>query len=139
MLSVVDTGIGMDAATTHRIFEPFFTTKPKGQGTGLGLATVFGIVQQSRGQVLVTSAVGKGTVFDVYFPRTDATAEVAAPDAPSLEQRGTETILLVEDDAQVRALMAAILRRAGYTVFEARDPMDALAQGEQRRDHSTCW
>ena len=134
LLSVRDTGSGMDAATASRIFEPFFTTKPKGEGTGLGLATVFGIVQQSRGHVLVTSTLGKGTLFDVYFPRTDGSILPIATVAPAVEQRGTETILLVEDDPQVRTLMVGILRQAGYRVLEAADPLDALAQSEQLKE-----
>jgi two-component system, cell cycle sensor histidine kinase and response regulator CckA len=135
MLSVLDNGMGMDEATVGRIFEPFFTTKPKGEGTGLGLATVFGIVQQSRGHVMVTSTLGRGTLFDVYFPRVDGVAVPveAAARASVDEQRGTEAILVVEDDAQVRTLIVSVLRQAGYWVLEAADAEDALAQSAQLR------
>jgi CheY-like chemotaxis protein len=131
ILSVRDTGTGMDQATTSRIFEPFFTTKPKGKGTGLGLATVFGIVEQSRGRVVVTSALGKGTAFDIYIPHTEQRPATLAPQRAVHEPRGSETILLVEDDSQVRALMSSVLGRAGYRVLEAADPLEALAHAEQ--------
>jgi PAS domain S-box-containing protein len=131
MLSVRDTGTGMDPDTTNRIFEPFFTTKAKGKGTGLGLATVFGIVEQSRGHIVVTSALGKGTVFDVYVPRTEQSVVSIAPQRANIEPRGNETILLVEDDSQVRGLMSSVLKQAGYQVLEAAEPVAALARAEQ--------
>jgi PAS domain S-box-containing protein len=125
-LSVTDTGIGMDASTQQRIFEPFFTTKPLGRGTGLGLSTVLGIVQQSHGQVTVESGVDRGSTFRVWLP---ITAEAASPASPTTEPRelgGTETILVVEDDEHVRRLAHAILAKHGYSVLEARGGGDAL-------------
>ena len=127
-LTVSDTGHGMDEETQRRIFEPFFTTKDPGRGTGLGLSTVYGIVQQSGGQIRVESAPGRGTRFRIYFPR--AHAEVTAIPAPerlaAVDARRAETILVVEDEDGVRDMAAEILRMAGYNVLEARDGMEAL-------------
>ncbi|GLC26989.1 PAS domain-containing protein [Roseisolibacter agri] len=126
-LTVRDTGVGMDEGTVARIFEPFFTTKASSQGTGLGLSTVYGIVKQSGGHVWVTSAPGDGTRFDIDLPAAAAPAPsgVAETAAPGVG-RGTETVLLVEDDAAVRAGVGRILTRAGYTVLTATDGRDAL-------------
>ncbi|HET7542385.1 MAG TPA: ATP-binding protein [Polyangiaceae bacterium] len=132
-LSVSDTGSGMDEVTRQRAFEPFFTTKASGKGTGLGLATVFGVVEQSGGRVTITSEVGKGASFVIYLPRCD---EPLPPPRASLrpEQahaRDSATILLVEDEAQVRKLIRSILVSAGYRVLDASGPLEALRQCEQ--------
>ena len=126
-LVVQDTGAGMDVATQARAFEPFFTTKPVGEGTGLGLSTVYGIVKQSDGEVFLASAPGAGTTFTLYFPRTDAPAPTGShvSAVPGLTP-GNETILLVEDEPMVRELFRDVLEAAGYRVLEARNGMEAL-------------
>ena len=132
VVSVTDTGTGMDAATQARIYEPFFTTKEFGKGTGLGLATVFGIVRQSGGTILMTSEVGVGTRFDVYFPVAKGARPVpTATRTPRPTFRGSETILLVEDEAGVRGVARTILRKYGYDVVEAQSGGDALLLCEQ--------
>jgi PAS domain S-box-containing protein len=123
---VSDTGMGMPPEVQARIFDPFFTTKPPGQGTGLGLATVYGVVKQSDGFIWVDSTVGKGTAFGIYLPAAQGTLEPAVATPASASKGGQETILIVEDDGAVRALMRQILGRAGYTVLEARDGDEAL-------------
>jgi signal transduction histidine kinase len=130
MLAISDTGEGMDKATQARIFEPFFTTKERGKGTGLGLSTVFGIVKQSGGNIWVYSEPGGGTTFKVYFPVGDGTDDVLEFVEPeSLD--GTETVLLVEDQDEVRLVAQEILRRCGYHVIMARNAGEALLTCER--------
>jgi two-component system cell cycle sensor histidine kinase/response regulator CckA len=131
MLAVSDTGCGMDKATQARIFEPFFTTKEEGKGTGLGLSTVFGIARQSGGTVWVYSEPGAGTTFKVYFPRIEADVDAARLASPPATLRGQETILLVEDQDQVRDVAHDILERNGYRVLVAGKPGEALLLCEQ--------
>ncbi len=131
-LSVTDTGVGMTLMTQTRLFEPFFTTKEVGKGTGLGLATVYGIIKQSGGGIAVRSEPGVGTRFDIFLPRVDEAIEAATPgrllaDAPG----GAETVLLVEDEGSVRDLAREILETRGYTVLEARDGAQALGIAER--------
>jgi signal transduction histidine kinase len=126
-LTVADTGIGMDEETLARIYEPFFTTKPKGQGTGLGLPTVYGIVQQSGGYISVYSEVDKGTTFHVYLPRVNKAIDLPVEDAGVDGLAGRETILLVEDEPGVRELAALVLKEAGYHLLVAATPEEAIA------------
>ena len=134
MLAVGDTGTGMDDATLARIFEPFFTTKEVGKGTGLGLSTVFGIVQEAGGSVWVSSEPGQGAMFRTFFPRVQGVVDVVAPRRAAVDLVGWETVLLVEDQEQVRAVAHSILERYGYTVVVAHNGFDALVLAEQHRD-----
>ena len=131
-LEVSDTGAGMDAPTRDRIFEPFFTTKEQGKGSGLGLATVYGLVKQSGGYIWVDSAPGAGSVFKVYFPPIDREAEPVQDARSNLS--GSETVLLVEDEDTVRALAGEVLRRNGYAVLEARHSLEALRLVERHQE-----
>ncbi len=133
MLAVSDTGVGMSADTVAHIFEPFYTTKESGQGTGLGLSTVYGIVKQSGGYIWVYSEPGRGSTFKVYLPRVDEPAELL-PSAkrPLAKQTGSETILLVEDQPQVRELAGMVLAGKGYSVIVAATPEEAERASEQR-------
>jgi signal transduction histidine kinase/ActR/RegA family two-component response regulator len=131
-LSVTDTGVGIDKDTQARIFEPFFTTKEAGKGTGLGLSTVYGIVKQSGGNIWVYSEPGMGTTFKVYLPRTRESLETVAtvtPDAPA--RRGTETVLVVEDEPRLRELAQIMFEKNGYIVLSAKNAADALKIAEQ--------
>jgi two-component system cell cycle sensor histidine kinase/response regulator CckA len=130
-LSVSDTGQGMSFQVKHQIFEPFFTTKPKGRGTGLGLATTFGIVKQAGGSIEVYSELGMGTTFKIYLPRVDSRSEVHVETRDSQALQGTETVLLVEDDASVRVMTFNMLRHMGYEVLQARSGQEALAMMDQ--------
>jgi hypothetical protein len=132
VLRVTDTGIGMDAATRGRIFEPFFTTKEKGKGTGLGLAMVYGIVTQSGGAIAVESAPGRGATFRVYLPRVAESPRAAGDEVDRRQPTGgSETVLLVEDDAAVRRLARQILERGGYTVIECAGSEEGLKASEE--------
>jgi two-component system, cell cycle sensor histidine kinase and response regulator CckA len=139
--SVIDTGVGMDEETQQHIFEPFFTTKEKGRGTGLGLSTVYGIVQQSGGWLEVHSETGNGTAFHLYFPRTEIPAlpvsgeyaQKAVADPESLE--GSETILVVEDVLEIRTLMTQILEQSGFRVLSAANGDEGLRRARDYQGH----
>ena len=136
MIAMSDTGIGMDAGTQAHIFEPFFTTKEQGKGTGLGLATVHGIVKQSGGSIRVYSEPGKGTTFKVYLPRIDQAVEVIAPTNAPVDKLslGCETILLVEDEGAVCSLVRGVLESRGYQVLETNRANEALEIGERHKE-----
>jgi CheY-like chemotaxis protein len=135
MLAVSDTGCGMDEETRSRIFEPFFTTKSQGKGTGLGLATVYGIVKQGGGHIWVYSEVDKGTIFKTYFPVVETDELPQQTDDESSESlQGTETILVVEDDELVRRTAVRILREHKYTVHEAKTGQEALELCQRHSD-----
>jgi len=130
MLEVRDTGCGMDEPTKAHVFEPFFTTKQPGKGTGLGLASVYGIVKESGGYVSVGSELGQGTTFKLYFPRVQGQIDSAAPPVDAESMGGNETILLVEDETALREITVSILQSAGYTVVEADNPAKAIQLAE---------
>jgi CheY-like chemotaxis protein len=134
MLSMMDNGCGMSPDVKAHIFEPFFTTKGPEKGTGLGLSTVYGIVKQSDGFLLVESEIGKGTTFKTYFPQIDiACATPAVVASNSIAQGGIETVLLVEDEESLRKLAQGCLQTCGYTVLEAKDGQDALEVASRYR------
>jgi CheY-like chemotaxis protein len=128
MLAVSDTGVGMEPETRSRLFEPFFTTKAPGKGSGLGLATVYGTIKQSDGQVTVYSQPGCGTIFEIYLPRVKETVTELPRKGLA---KGSETILLVDDEEGVRKLMLAVLQSNGYDVLEANNGAAALAVYEK--------
>jgi CheY-like chemotaxis protein len=133
MLAITDTGTGISDEVKARVFEPFFSTKGVGQGTGLGLSTCYGIIKQSGGHISVYSELGRGTTFKIYLPQLESQAKIPilrldSPDLP----RGTETILLVEDDPALREMAATLLRRLGYTVLTAANGVEALSLKHER-------
>jgi len=137
MLAVSDTGVGMDSQTQARIFEPFFTTKEPGKGTGLGLATVYGVVKQMGGAIWVRSEPGQGTSFDIYLPQVEAAVERPAPEtrtALEAAPSGTETVLLVEDQDGIRVLVREFLQRKGYEVLQANDGDHALRIADEHKN-----
>jgi CheY-like chemotaxis protein len=134
MFSVSDTGVGMTPEVRERIFEPFFTTKDTGKGTGLGLSTAYGIVKQTKGHIWVYSVQGKGATFKIYLPRVDEPLEEIRKEVLKKElPRGDETILIVEDEEEVRKLAGKILERQGYKILETFDGDDALVACERHR------
>jgi CheY-like chemotaxis protein len=132
MLSVSDTGMGMDEETQSRIFEPFFTTKPPGKGAGLGLSIVSGIAKQCGGAIAVHSEPGAGAAFKVYFPRSDEALKTVPPGKREPGRAEAETILLVDDAADLRKLMRRILEDCGYTVLDSGDPAEAIRLAAER-------
>jgi two-component system cell cycle sensor histidine kinase/response regulator CckA len=127
MLAITDTGLGMSAEVKAHVFEPFFSTKAIGQGTGLGLSTCYGIVKQSGGHISVYSEIARGSTFKIYLPQAEQEAKTPSRSVPSHDlPRGTETILLVEDDPALREMAATLLRRLGYTVLPAANGIEAF-------------
>jgi two-component system cell cycle sensor histidine kinase/response regulator CckA len=132
-LSVSDTGVGIDPAARERIFEPFFTTKEPGKGTGLGLATCYGIVQECRGAIAVESEPGRGATFRVFLPASDSLAAEAPAEGVAAAPQGRGAVLVVEDEDGVRRMLARALREGGYEVVEAGDGAEALERAAERR------
>jgi two-component system, cell cycle sensor histidine kinase and response regulator CckA len=134
MLSVADSGMGMDEETQKHIFEPFFTTKPTGMGTGLGLSTVYGVVKQSGGHVTVCSKIGQGTDFTIYLPQIESEPDPVPQQTPPSElPTGTETVLVVDDDENIRTLVSETLEECGYTVLRAQHGGEALLICQKHR------
>jgi CheY-like chemotaxis protein len=135
-LAVSDNGTGMDKATLTQIFDPFFTTKGVGQGTGLGLATVYGIVKQNNGFINVYSEPGQGTTFRIYLPAVESLEkETAQKEVVDVTPRGTETLLIVEDDAAILDLGKSILEQLGYTILAAATPAEAIELAQSHEGH----
>jgi CheY-like chemotaxis protein len=130
MLTVTDTGCGMDEIVQSHLFEPFFTTKGPGKGTGLGLSTVYGVVTQSGGKIWVSSTPGQGSTFKIYLPRVEEKVGPGPEEAPAMVLTGSETILVVEDEDEVRNLVRRILQKRGYRVLEAASGSEAVAQAQ---------
>jgi CheY-like chemotaxis protein len=130
-LSVSDTGTGIPPEVRVRLFEPFFTTKDRNRGTGLGLATVYGIVKQSGGHIIVESEIGQGSKFAIYLPASTASAETSLPEHRVQSEQGSETVLVVEQDKGVRSLIGDVLRRRGYQLLVAQDGPDALRVADE--------
>ena len=135
--TIRDTGVGMTSEVKSHLFEPFFTTKPQGKGTGLGLAMVYGIMKQNEGYILVESDVGRGTAFELYFPRV-VDAAAPAPMASNMTRRGSETILVVEDDPLVRKITVRSLLAGGYRVIVASNGREALEVAAHEGGPVTC-
>ena len=136
IMTVTDNGKGMDEQVQAQVFDPFFTTKERGKGTGLGLATVYGIIKQSKGFIFIDSKLGEGASFKIYWPRVDGIPASQVPDTVRKETRGQgETILIVEDEDLIRKLARRILERAGYDIIEARAGSEALTLGEKGKGH----
>jgi len=135
LVTVTDTGTGMDAETRERAFEPFFTTKGVGKGTGLGLSTVYGIIKQHDGNINIYSEPGMGAAFNIFLPLVKTGIEEMHPvEATTRTMRGTETVLLAEDDTSVRRLIKEVLEKNGYTVVEAVDGEEAVRVFAENRD-----
>jgi len=134
LISISDTGKGMDEKTKERIFEPFFTTKEVGKGTGLGLAIVYGIIKQHNGYIDVDSESGKGTTFRIYLPLIESEVEKEKPHIHVIQKGGTETVLIAEDEEDVRGLMKMVLEGHGYKVIEAVDGLDAINKFKENMD-----
>jgi CheY-like chemotaxis protein len=135
MLSIMDTGEGMDEQTRQRIFEPFYTTKPTGKGTGLGLSIVYGIVKQHGGFIEIVSDIGKGTTFRIYFPLIEAIFHETTDISRVYHAGGGQTVLIADDDIQVRNVIKIILGKSGYKVLEAEDGETAVRQFENNPDN----
>ncbi|HXX54153.1 MAG TPA: response regulator, partial [Thermodesulfovibrionales bacterium] len=134
LITVADTGLGMDEQTREKIFEPFFTTKGLGKGTGLGLSIIYGIIKQHNGYINVYSEIGKGTIFKIYLPTVESVPKETAQSWIATPKGGTETILLAEDDTAVRELTKRVLEEFGYTVIETSDGEDAINVFVENKD-----